>query len=111
MSAFLTTPATVSLVNTASFAICGLQPDLQRLYAFAGITGTAAKRDVLSGDYASIIHDVFPARTVLYTKHDADFVDLFRQCSALVGTAPTTLWVNHCHKDRSPSSLPNAPGS
>jgi hypothetical protein len=68
-SALLTTSATVSLLMQRRFAIRRLQPDLQRLYAFARVTSSAAKRNILSGDYASIIRDMFPARMVSRIEH------------------------------------------
>ena len=50
--------------DTASLAVLGPEPRCQQLYTFAGIAGTTAKRDILSGDYLSVIHDVFPAWAV-----------------------------------------------
>lgn len=53
--------------DTASLAVFGPEPYLQRLYAFAGIAGTAAQRDVLSSDQSSVIHNMFPTWTVSST--------------------------------------------
>jgi len=50
--------------DTASLAVLGPEPRFQQLCTFAGIAGTTAKRNILSGDYPSVIHDVFPAWAV-----------------------------------------------
>ena len=53
--------------NIAPLAVFGPEPFFQRLSTFAGIAGTTAKRDVLSGDYSSVIHDMFPTWAVSST--------------------------------------------